>query len=68
MVLMSYLLFNIMPSYNVKLKMLISDYAVQNIPFKNVKVVRLSMLVMSGQRYASQRESQELRGQWNRRP
>lgn len=35
-----------MPLYNVKLNMLLNDCAVQHIPFNNVKVVRISMLLV----------------------
>lgn len=41
---MSYLLFHITPLYNVKLNMLINNYAIQRMLFKNVKVLRISML------------------------
>lgn len=41
---MSYLLFYIIPLYNVKLNMLINSYAIQHMPFKNVKVLRIFML------------------------
>lgn len=43
-VLMNYLLFNIIPLCNVKLSTLIRDYAIQLKPFKNVKVLRTSVL------------------------
>lgn len=41
---MSYLLFYITPLYNVKLNMLINNYAIHRMLFKNVKVLRISML------------------------
>lgn len=39
MVLVNWLLFSIISSYNVKLRMLINDYTIQNIPFKDVDML-----------------------------
>lgn len=35
-----------MPLYNLKLSMLINDYAMQHMPFNNVKVQRISVLLV----------------------
>lgn len=44
---MSYLLFCIIALCNVKLSMLINDYAIRHVPFKKVKVLRTSVLELS---------------------
>lgn len=41
---MTYLLFDTILLYNVKLNMLINDYAIQHMPIKSVEVLRMSML------------------------